>query len=137
MSIEARLIQSYQVAVRNGRHVWITDEPISLGGHDLGPTPHELLMSALAGCKAITCQMYAQRKEWPLTGMTVTVSHKKEKVDTENVDAQLVNQFVCELHFEGDLSAEQIERLHQIADRCPVHKALTGQTTVQSVVRQM
>ena len=47
----------------NDRHILVTDEPVSLGGSDLGPAPHELLPAALASCIATTIAMYAQRRD--------------------------------------------------------------------------
>ena len=43
----------------DGRHTIVTDEPEELGGIDAGPTPHELLPAALAGCIATMISMYA------------------------------------------------------------------------------
>src|SRR5258708_13524229 len=54
-----------------------SDEPPEAGGTGLGPTPYELLSSALGACTAMTLRLYARNKGWPLLGVTVTVRHDK------------------------------------------------------------
>ena len=39
----------FRTDVRSGRHALIVDEPRSVGGSNLGPTPYDLLSAALAG----------------------------------------------------------------------------------------
>ena len=58
----------------------IADEPTHLGGDDRGPTPTELLLASLGSCKAITIQMYAERKGWPVDRVYVAAElHSVEK----------------------------------------------------------
>src|SRR5262249_52932753 len=57
---------NYATALMAGHHALTADEPVKAGGTDAGPSPHELLCAALAGCTAITLRMYAQRKAWAL-----------------------------------------------------------------------
>ena len=61
----------YRVTLGDDSHQWLSDVPAALGGGDSGPSPHEILLSALGACTAITVAMYAQRKEWPLEGIDV------------------------------------------------------------------
>ena len=100
-------------------HEFVADEPTERGGTDLGPTPTELLASSLASCSAITMQMYAGRKEWPLDEVSVDVTIEQRKDDTGKRTA-----FVKRLSMAGDLSQEQVERLKQISSKCPIHKLL-------------
>jgi uncharacterized OsmC-like protein len=48
-------------------HTWTGDEPESLGGGNTGPSPSRLILSGLASCTVVTVQMYAARKQWPLS----------------------------------------------------------------------
>lgn len=101
----------------------IADEPLEVGGTDLGPAPGEYLMISLAACTAITLRMYADRKQWPLDEIKVEVASEK----IENV-----THFLREIILTGDLSSDQRERLLQIANACPVHKTLTNPIQIET-----
>lgn len=58
--------ENYRTVVETDDHSFVTDEPINVGGKDLGPNPGELLSAALAACATATMKMYAQRKGWDL-----------------------------------------------------------------------
>jgi putative redox protein len=113
----------YTHDVTIGEHSLVADEPTDKGGNDAGPSPTDLLAAALASCTAITMEMYADRKEWELPDLRVTV--------TQEVHAETkVRSFDVCIHLPGGLSEEQTQRLRQIAGKCPVHKALAGESTV-------
>lgn len=111
----------YQQEVRAGQHRLIADEPVSMGGADAGPAPFDFLMSGLGACTSMTLRMYAERKELPLTRISVELSHEKIELDGVKRD-----QITRRLRLTGDLSQEQRQRLLEIAGKCPVHKALSG-----------
>jgi putative redox protein len=71
----------YQQTVRLGRHTLIADEPLAMGGEDAGPEPMDFLLAGLGACTSITLRMYAKRKNWPLTGVSVALTHDKLKLD--------------------------------------------------------
>lgn len=98
----------------------VADQPLEAGGLDLGPTPHELLSAALAGCVAQTLRLYANLKGWPLGRVHVAVAHSKDDHATPP------ETFAVTVKLEGPLAPEQTERLMQIADHCPVHRTLAG-----------
>jgi putative redox protein len=67
----------FQQEVRTGKHLFLADEPIEVGGLDSGPGPYDLLLAALGACTAMTLRLYAERKVLPLDRVTVRLSHSK------------------------------------------------------------
>ncbi|MCG1042160.1 OsmC family protein [Mycetohabitans sp. B8] len=114
---------AYRVLLNDGTHSWLADEPASAGGGERGPTPMSLLLSSLGACTLITLKMYAQRKQWPLADVDVSLDIEK------NDDGSTIRRTIV-LH--GELDDEQQERLLQIANACPIHKLLTHPITIQS-----
>ncbi len=127
---------AYTLEMDNGRHQVVMDEDLEDGGDDLGPTPSEMLLSALGGCTAITALMYARRKGWPVEDVTVSLSH--DKVDPRTSEAFTAEEVEkagptgkldlihMMLRVTGDLDAEQLARLLEIANRCPVHRVIAS-----------
>ncbi|MDQ3728195.1 MAG: OsmC family protein [Actinomycetota bacterium] len=105
-----------------GGHSIVVDEPTDAGGADAGASPTRLLAASLAACTAITVEMYADRKGWELGALEVEVETSYE--------GPVPTSFEVTLRPTSELSAEQMERLRVIAGKCPVHKALSGDTTV-------
>lgn len=109
----------------------VMDEPVKVGGTGTGPNPYDLLSAALAGCTSMTLRLYADRKEWPLEGVTSRVTHAKVTVEGSDPPKR-VDRFEVEITLEGPLDDEQRERLLEIAHRCPVHRTLTGGSEVSA-----
>jgi putative redox protein len=105
-----------------GGHTIRVDEPVGAGGSDTGPSPTRLVAASLAGCIAVTIEMYAERKEWDVGAVEVDV-------DVEYDDFTPLS-FTVTLRLPAELSDEQRERLLVIAGRCPVHRLLAGETHV-------
>lgn len=103
----------------------LADEPISKGGRDLGFSPKELLISALAACTSATVKMYAERKEWDL---------QEVKLDIELVDSTEEKKTLIKRNIEllGNLDADQRTRLLRVAEACPIHKVLTGTIEIET-----
>lgn len=123
-----QLKEGYQVAVKLGDHVVITDEPEDAGGQNLGPTPHELMLGSLGACVAVTCKLYANRKQWPLEGVEIDLStnrYKAAEYPAYTGTGDFVHEFRQQIVFKGPLTPEQKDRLLEIAGKCPVHRALT------------
>lgn len=117
----------YRTVLEARTHSFVSDEPLALKGSDAGPTPYEYLLGAVASCTAITLRMYADRKGWPLESATVALrqarSHEPDCKQCE-VDDVGIARIERQIELTGSLSAEQRQRLVQIADRCPVKQTL-------------
>ncbi len=123
----------FTTEIRAGRHSFLADEPESVGGSDLGPTPYDLLISGLGACTTMTLRMYADRKKWPLHEAIVHIEHDKvhesDCEDSEDPNAR-IDQITREIQLIGPLDEDQKARLMEIADRCPVHKTLSGKIKI-------
>ena len=118
--------------VQIGPHHVYADEPAKFGGTNKGLTPYGFVSAGLGACTSMTIRMYARRKAWPLTGVSVDILHAKEHaVDAKN-PGEKVDHFERIIHLSGDLSDEQRARLLEIADKCPVHRTLERSSTVNT-----
>jgi len=105
-----------------GGHTIRVDEPVAAGGGDTGPSPTRLVAAGLAGCTAVTIEMYAERKGWDVGAVEVDV-------DVEYDEFRPLS-FTVTLKLPAELSNEQRKRLLAIAAKCPVHQVLAGETHV-------
>lgn len=106
-------------------NVVIADEPLAMGGKDLGFSPKELLASALAACTSATVRMYADRKGWELEEVKLEITLERD--DKENKTT--INRT---LEFIGNLDDSQKNRLLAVANACPIHKILSNPIDIHS-----
>lgn len=118
----------YKTSVSTTTNTLIVDEPIALGGQDLGFSPQELLASALASCTSITLTMYAKHKQWEVDEIKVDVRFDR---DAKN-KLTTFERAVC---VSGQLDEKQRTRLLSVADACPMHKILMNTVEINTSVR--
>jgi putative redox protein len=117
--------------IQSGPHHLLADEPAKHGGSNKGLSPYGLVSAGLGACTSMTIRMYARRKGWPLTGVSVDISHaKKHAADAADPADRKVDHFERTIGLEGDLSEEQRTKLLEIADKCPVHRTLERSSTI-------
>ncbi|MCC6645073.1 MAG: OsmC family protein [Polyangiaceae bacterium] len=103
---------------------FLSDEPLADGGGDLGPSPFDMLLAALGSCTSMTVKMVAERRGWPLEAVEVRLSATRGEAFAIRRDVTLT----------GPLSDEQRQSLLAIANKCPVHKALSGPITIETAL---
>lgn len=120
VTVNTESSESFRHSIQVGDHHFFTDLPKDLGGEDTAPEPHDYFDAALGACKALTLKLYAQKKEIPLTGVTVEVKHDNSQEQKGKYALQV------KLTLKGVLTDAQRDELHRVADRCPVHKLMTS-----------
>jgi putative redox protein len=119
-----------------GAHHWRSDEPLPLGTGS-GPTPYDLLLSALGACTSMTLRLYAQRKGWDLQRITVRLRHDrihaKDCTECETKEGFL-DRIDRQIELAGTLDDEQKKRLLEIAEKCPVHRTLKSEIQIVTTV---
>jgi putative redox protein len=106
-----------QQVIEIGKHRILTDLKPEAGGEDSGPEPHDILAAALAACTTLTVQLYAKRKGYPLEDVKVSIRHGQEGA------AYVLRRTI---EYVGALDDATKARLTEIANKCPVHKTLSG-----------
>lgn len=125
--------EGYTTQLQAGNHGFVADEPIKVGGKNLGPSPYGYVSAGLAACTSMTIQMYARRKKWKIDSVETHINYAKDyATDCENCEDELakIDTFSREIIVKGDLDKEQLDKIIIIADKCPVHKTLTTRTQV-------
>ena len=124
----------FTTEMKLGNHYLRADEPVRVGGNNFGPTPYELLAGSLSACTAMTIQMYAKRKGWPIENVQVHTSYSRTYAqdcnDCEENDSNKIDTFTRVIKLTSNLDEKQKARILQIADKCPVHKTLHSETQV-------
>lgn len=119
--------ENYKTQIIARNNTITVDEPIEVGGKDVGLNPFELLAAALASCTAITLRMYTARKEWNVGEISVEVHFEKNENNGYT--------FHREIHTENTMDEATNNRLLTIANACPTHKLLIGSVEIESEIK--
>ena len=129
------LEDNFTTSIQTKKHSFIADEPANVGGDDFGPSPYDFLSAGLAACTVMTLKMYAQRKKWDLQEVFVYITYSKKHSDDLDIAVDTPTRFDHlnkKLKFVGNLDEKQINRLKEIASKCPVHKTLQSEVIIET-----
>ena len=132
VEVKTTSANSYKQEIKTGKHQIAADAPKAFGGEEAAPDPHELLLAALGACSSITMQMYAKRKGYPLTAVDIKLSESKQ--DDSTNPGQSMTLISKDIKVSGELTPEQVNDLKAIADKCPVHKILSGSKQISTTI---
>jgi uncharacterized OsmC-like protein len=128
-----RSADSLRNDIEAGPHRMIADEPVSAGGTEMGPTPYDFLAAALGTCTSMTMRVVAKRENIPLDGVEITIEndrmHAKDCADCLNKSGY-IHRFNVAIKLIGNLTAQQRERMLDVAGRCPVNKTLRSEIRI-------
>ena len=85
----------------------------------------------------MTVALYARRKGWPLTGVTVRLRHSRihaEDCAECETKRALLDRIEREITVTGELTKEQRTKVLEIADKCPVHRTLTSEINIRTIL---
>ena len=124
---------SFVQEITAGKHHLRADEPKSVGGTESAPGPYDYLLIALGSCTSMTVGLYARRKQIPLEGITVSLSHARiHAQDCENCGTKtgLLDHIDLRIELSGNLTREEREKLIEIAGKGPVHRTLKSEIKI-------
>lgn len=124
----------FQQHIDAGGHTFLADEPVGIGD-GTGPSPYDLLLAGLGACTSMTLRMYADRQHWPLDRVSVRLIHDRHHAeDCRDPERNpcIVDTIDRTIELHGTLDDNQRDRLLEIAERCPVHRTLTGEIRIRT-----
>ena len=117
----------------SGTHRFSADEPVSYGGNDSAPGPYDYLLAALGACTSMTIGWHARHRKIPLEEITVSLRHSRiHAKDCEDCVTKegMLDRIDVEVALTGPLSDEQRAMLMEIAGKCPVHRTLKSEISI-------
>jgi putative redox protein len=136
--VKSRMNTKFTQDIYTDNHHVIVDEPLSYKGDNLGMSPYKMLLSGLGACTAMTIKMYAERKGIPLEEITIELSHQKihakdcEECETTTGKIDIIQKTIS---IKGKFTSEQEQKLHEIAEKCPVNRTLQSEVKINSFAR--
>ena len=124
----------FRQEVTVGKHHFIADEPVNVGGGDAGPDPYDYLLASLGVCTSMTVGLFARRNKWPLENATVSLWHSRiHAKDCEECQTKdgMLDRIDIEIELTGSLTPEQHAKLMEVAAKCPVHRTLTSEINIR------
>lgn len=130
MQVVVERQRGHRLEVRTATASAIVDRPAAQAGEPGAFRSVELLVAGLGACMIGTMLSSAERDDIPVEDVRL------ELKPLTTVDGDRVAKVRMTMHVGGDLSDEQLERLHDAAASCKVHNTLhAGVRTMLTVER--
>lgn len=138
LHLQASLNERFMIETQAGKHLIRMDQPTNAAGTDLGPTPLELILAALAGCFGTIARFIAHQRKFELRGMQMSLEadYDPDGLLGRNPSVRPgFSELRMQVQFDCDLSQdEQAELLAEIERRCPLADNLLHGTRLVSQV---
>lgn len=136
ISAQGALGAGFAVEVQCGNHRIVMDQPVHAAGQDLGPTPLELILAAVAGCFGTIGRLLAHQRKIELRGMRFEMQADYDPAGLLGRDTSVRPGFQALrvlVEIDADLSAEHKQAfLLEVERRCPLADNLTHGTQLHS-----
>lgn len=130
------LDHAFTITVEAGGHVIRMDQPRNAAGQDLGPTPLEIILAAVAGCFGTIGRFIAHQRKFELRGMQfeIEADYDPDGLLGRRSDVRPGFQALrVRVEMDCDLSRdEQQAVLREIEQRCPLADNLLHGTDLQT-----
>jgi putative redox protein len=107
-----------------GRHEFVVDEPTSLAGDDVAPSPVEFALGALISCQIVVYRLYANALGIVVDDIDISAEGDLDARKLFGIDENVRAGFSAvrlTVNLSGPESAERYEELRAVVDaHCPV-----------------
>lgn len=117
MRVEYRTADQFDIRIRG--HQVTVDQPLDVGGEDIGPTPTELFVAGLASCVAFYARRYLRRHKLDATGLVIETSYR---MGTKPARVEAVDMSI---HVPHEIPEQRRAGLLAMASHCTVHNSIT------------
>ncbi len=133
--VESRQEAGLKSTVRTRSFTFEVDEPPTLAGTDVAPSPVEYALAALATCQEITYRLHADALGVPLEGVAVTLEGDIDLRGFFGSEPSIRPGFLAirgTVTLDSTAPAEELERLRAYVNSvCPVLDLISNPTPVQ------
>lgn len=136
ISARGQMNAGMSIEVECGNHRLVMDQPKHAAGEDLGPTPLEAILAAVAGCFGTIGRFVAHQQKFDLRGMRFEIEADYDPAGLLGRDENVrpgFQELRVKVDIDADLTREEKQALLELIEkRCPVVDNLTHGTRLVS-----
>lgn len=136
ISARGQMNAGMSIEVECGNHRLVMDQPKHAAGEDLGPTPLEAILAAVAGCFGTIGRFVAHQQKFDLRGMRFEIEADYDPAGLLGRDENVrpgFQELRVKVEIDADLTREEKQALLELIEkRCPVVDNLTHGTRLVS-----